>query len=248
MTNPKFSEIGALEEIEEAVVGIIGTKLVDSQFIETKVRTLAAALFPGASDEQILGVAASVETRVNVRTPGGTVVQSAHENWLDQERKQSIEWLRWEAYRQLLQEKKMPIAVIDGMSTRADHILNLSGDPQKPGTMSRRGLVIGDVQSGKTANYLALFNKAADAGYRVIILMGGHTDKLRKQTQLRVDEGFVGRDSRLLGKGLKSLSPNIQIGVGKKAGVVAQGFTTVNSDFSAAMLTGANVDLSLIHI
>lgn len=106
MTNPQFSEMGALEEIEDAVVGMIGTKIVDSQFIETKVRALASALFPGASDEQILGVVASVETRVNVRTPGGTVVQSSHVNWLNQERKQSIEWLRWEAYRQLLQEKK----------------------------------------------------------------------------------------------------------------------------------------------
>ena len=43
----------------------------------------------------------------------------------------------------------------------------------------------------KTA-YLALFNKAADAGYRLIIVLAGHTEILRRQTQRRVDEGFIG--------------------------------------------------------
>jgi hypothetical protein len=63
------------------------------------------------------------------------------------------------------------------------------------GEWRRRGLVVGHVQSGKTANYIGLINKAADAGYKLIILIAGIHSNLRSQTQERIDEGFVGRDS-----------------------------------------------------
>jgi len=54
---------------------------------------------------------------------------------------------------------------------------------------------MGDVQSGKTATYTALTRKAADAGYRLIILLTGTLENLRRQTQERLDMGFVGLDS-----------------------------------------------------
>ena len=60
----------------------------------------------------------------------------------------------------------------------------------------RRGLVVGQVQSGKTAHYTGLICKAADAGYRLIVVMAGVHNNLRSQTQLRLDEGFYGFDSR----------------------------------------------------
>lgn len=55
-----------------------------------------------------------------------------------------------------------------------------------------RGLVIGDVQSGKTATYSGLICKAVDAGYKVVILLAGITENLRQQTQERIDQGIVG--------------------------------------------------------
>ena len=55
---------------------------------------------------------------------------------------------------------------------------------------NRRGLVMGHVQSGKTANYCGLVCKAADAGYKVIIVLSGVHNSLRSQTQIRVEEGF----------------------------------------------------------
>ena len=60
---------------------------------------------------------------------------------------------------------------------------------------ARKGLVIGDVQSGKTANYISVINKAADAGYKVIVLLTSTIEKLRQQTQARIDEGFIGIDT-----------------------------------------------------
>jgi hypothetical protein len=106
--------------------------------------------------------------------------------------------------------------------------------------LSKRGLVLGYVQSGKTANYLGLFNLAADAGYRIIILLAGHTEKLRRQTQIRVDEGFIGKDSRKV-NGLAKIGSNT-IGVGK-LGMTAQGLTTFLKDFDQNKLNGVNLTI-----
>lgn len=59
----------------------------------------------------------------------------------------------------------------------------------------KRGLVVGQVQSGKTSNYTGLICKAADAGYKLIVVLAGLHNNLRSQTQLRLDEGFLGRDT-----------------------------------------------------
>ncbi|WP_422391372.1 Z1 domain-containing protein [Arthrobacter sp. N1] len=50
-----------------------------------------------------------------------------------------------------------------------------------------RGLVIGYVQSGKTANYTAVVAKALDEGYRMVIVLAGMHNNLRQQTQERLD-------------------------------------------------------------
>ena len=74
-------------------------------------------------------------------------------------------------------------------------------------------MVVGHVQSGKTANYTGLICKAADAGYRLIVVIAGIHNNLRNQTQGRVDEGFIGRDTGRQLPGSKS-NKNV-IGVGK---------------------------------
>lgn len=53
--------------------------------------------------------------------------------------------------------------------------------------LSKRGLVVGYVQSGKTANYTAVMAKAADAGYRLFIVLSGMHNNLRRQTQVRLN-------------------------------------------------------------
>lgn len=92
-----------------------------------------------------------------------------------------------------------------------DNLTDLLGNPKSKKSFQRRGLIIGDVQSGKTSNYTGLLCKAADAGYEAIVLLTGTIEKLRKQTQLRIDEGFVGMDSSAM---IKQKENNI-IGVGK---------------------------------
>ena len=54
---------------------------------------------------------------------------------------------------------------------------------------------MGDVQSGKTASYAGVVNRAADAGYRIIIVLAGMHKILRLQTQKRFDRDFLGYDT-----------------------------------------------------
>jgi len=105
------------------------------------------------------------------------------------------EFLYYQAFKEHLTTIGRPIKVIQENEKIVDEILDLSGDPLTEGKWQRRGLVMGNVQSGKTQNYVALINKAADLGYKTIIILGGHQNELRDQTQERVDSGFIGKDT-----------------------------------------------------
>lgn len=102
----------------------------------------------------------------------------------------------WDSYKEyLLKKDKLPEDVIKRIDERSDKVMNYLFDPTNPDIKdaTRRGMVIGSVQSGKTANYSALVAKAADAGYKIIIVIAGISSLLRKQTQFRVNCGFVGQ-------------------------------------------------------
>lgn len=74
------------------------------------------------------------------------------------------------------------------------NLMNCLGNPNEELTTQRKryGLVLGDVQSGKTSTYSGLICKAADAGVKVVILLAGITETLRQQTQERIEEDIVG--------------------------------------------------------
>ncbi len=112
------------------------------------------------------------------------------EEWVND--KEGLTWNYWNEYREQLLLEGWGDKVLLSLGEVTDRILGLLKDPGTPGEWDRRGLVVGHVQSGKTANYIGLISKAADAGYRFIIVIAGIHNNLRKQTQIRVDEGFVG--------------------------------------------------------
>lgn len=109
------------------------------------------------------------------------------------------DWYYWERYeRYLIDEKGWERKVVKTMSEDTLNVLDLMADPRpssKTHGADRRGLVVADVQSGKTSNYIGLMSRAADMGYRVIIVLAGIYNVLRSQTQIRIEEGFVGFDS-----------------------------------------------------
>ena len=120
-----------------------------------------------------------------------------HVNWLP-ERKADIEWNFWKRYRRYLEEEKnWPSTVTARLDTITDSILGDIGNPAQHGQWDRRGMVVGEVQSGKTANYTGLICKAVDAGYKLIIVLAGMTNDLRSQTQSRLDAEFLGFESEV---------------------------------------------------
>jgi hypothetical protein len=103
-------------------------------------------------------------------------------------------WRYWQRYREWL-ERTLSIKAVDGLDRSSDAVLGLLEDPTRDGPWDRRGLVVGHVQSGKTGNYTGLICKAADAGYKIIIVLAGLHNNLRSQTQMRLDEGFLGYET-----------------------------------------------------
>lgn len=119
-----------------------------------------------------------------------------HKEWLAEERA-SIEWNLWNRYVKYLGTKKnpMPPSAIEGIDESTEKVLKRLESPRRKGNWDRRGMVVGNVQSGKTANYTGLICKAVDAGYKVIIVLAGLNNDLRSQTQKRIDKDFLGRNT-----------------------------------------------------
>jgi hypothetical protein len=84
--------------------------------------------------------------------------------------------------------------IINSIDFETDEILRNMENPLRR-EFDSRGLVVGYVQSGKTANFTALISKAADAGYRFIVVFAGIHDELRQQTQIRIDRELSGHNN-----------------------------------------------------
>ncbi|WP_083871749.1 Z1 domain-containing protein [Brachybacterium muris] len=90
----------------------------------------------------------------------------------------------WVNYRNVLGEK-LPEVAIGSLDLSTERIVGMLANPVTPHD-KRKGLVVGYVQSGKTANYTGVIAKAIDQGYRIIIVLSGMHTNLRRQTQVRL--------------------------------------------------------------
>ncbi len=161
-----------------------------------------AEIYPDFSDVQpkdpmnfIKKLIREYKTKEEFLKPVGFCYQDDKiEPWLSQE-KPDINWFYWDRYRDYLRNKKhWSRDTLRSMDRDTDNILNGIANPKTKDPFDRRGLVVASVQSGKTANYIGLISKAADAGYKIIIVMAGIYNVLRNQTQERIEDGFVGYD------------------------------------------------------
>jgi hypothetical protein len=117
------------------------------------------------------------------------------ERWMTPET--GRDWVHWPWLKSYLAaEIRRPLQVMKELEESTTEVIDLLGDPKREGIWDRRGLVVGHVQSGKTQHYTALVAKALDAGYKVIIILSGIHENLRQQTQERVEEVLIGKDSR----------------------------------------------------
>ncbi|TKV76136.1 Z1 domain-containing protein [Rhizobium sp. AU243] len=192
--------------------------------VEQTARLLAPMIpFSGDLGNAILQTTIAIDTRMG---RGVSIVNNdaPHDDqWLH---RREIRWTYTDAYEAFLKQEGWAAPVVQSLSDTGGRILGHLQDPLSEGSWDRRGLVIGHVQSGKTANYMGVVAKAADAGYKFIIVIAGIHNNLRKQTQERIDEGFIGRSS----------DPENRISIG--VGTFNQNYphpatlTNINEDFN----------------
>ena len=119
--------------------------------------------------------------------------------WLYKE-KEHIAHPFFDRYKLYLANDGFEPKVIQNIESSCEQILARCANPKTTAlTEKKKGLVVGDVQSGKTANYLGLINMAYDYGYRIVVLLAGTTNSLREQTQKRTDSGVIGAKSDSIG-------------------------------------------------
>jgi hypothetical protein len=163
-------------------------------FVEAKANALAllpdAIPFLAAEIDEVLR---RLKYEHTIKMKVGALFQSEKfKPWLES-RQNGICPYYWDRYKQhLFTTKGFSKDVVRTLNIETDRILDRLGNPAEQGVWDRRGLVVGHVQSGKTANYTGLICKAADAGYKVIIVLAGMLNSLRNQTQERIDSDFMG--------------------------------------------------------
>lgn len=175
--------------------------------VEEKAKQIAAIFgYTGDLRNIITEAMISVDTRMGAGVSLVDVAAKHDDQWV--RKRDDITWTYSGAYENFLRNDGWPPRMVQSLSDVTNRILGHLQDPLSEGTTwNRRGLVIGHVQSGKTANYTGLIARAADAGYKFVVVIAGIHNNLRKQTQERIDEAFIGRSSdpenrRSIGVGL----------------------------------------------
>lgn len=247
-----------MELLENYILTFCNTKYKDSAPTEKEFNDAADAqrkylslMNASVTDKEFEQVKSRAREYVVVIPDRGICLpnpNSNHKPWLAS-RKADIDFFFWNRYKKYLEiEKHWNPRVTANLGRVSDDILDMCGDPKSDG-FHIRGLVLGDVQSGKTANYTAIANKAADTGYEIIIVLAGIPELLRQQTQNRLDEELCGRKSNAY------LDPKADSQTKfKPVGVAKFGqnknfamFTSEATDFNVQVLKSNNLALSNVN-
>ena len=168
---------------------LLRTALEGEELTEDTARRAAEDyLGPYSQDERAEVVRRWVADRVDLEPVAVLDGQDGPRAWFgNYDTADGYHWNRLRSF--LLDVKGRSEVALDSMDETTDRILALLEDPRLGGPTRFRvqGLVLGHVQSGKTANFSALAAKAFDLGYRLVIVLSGLHNSLRRQTQLRLE-------------------------------------------------------------
>lgn len=152
----------------------------------------------------LLGCDETLRTVIKDRAPvfedHTTIISRTFEPWYRDSRdsRSTVYWDHYEGY--LRDVKQWDAEAIASLDTTTTEVVERLSDPTRPEAKQSKGLVVGYVQSGKTANFTGVIAKAVDAGYRMVIVLTGTIEILRAQTQRRIDMELVGRENILGGQ------------------------------------------------
>jgi hypothetical protein len=170
----------------DGAIGIV--RLMLSQGVDRELAINNPAI-PQEYREEIRSLIASEDTFI-LRPTTVLTGNSGHYDWLTEYDRSN--WYFWKNLREyLLGHKNFSKEAVQNLDDSSDTILRQLADPKNE-SFDIKGLVLGYVQSGKTASYTALIAKAVDVGYRLIIVLSGIDNALRRQTQIRLDRELVG--------------------------------------------------------
>ncbi|MGW7209555.1 Z1 domain-containing protein [Streptomyces sp. NPDC054837] len=144
------------------------------------------------------------------KLPGPTVITREFTPWYTPERVTARSFY-WPSYEGKLRAKGWSDAAIASLDEASRAVVERLTDPEQPAARQAKGLVVGYVQSGKTANFTGVAAKAIDAGYRLVIVLGGTLNLLRAQTQRRLDMELIGQENILRGADITDLDSLVGI-------------------------------------
>lgn len=231
-TLPTLEQINSEAEIIRNAFSVL-YPITDEDFVQVK-KTLATNIL------HTIGVAMTLRGR-----------DSEHQPWYHVQENDGFYWERYKTYLKVV--KHWGVDVVNRLNKTSSDVMDDLGNPKDHNRpFQRRGLLLGDVQSGKTATYTAICNKASDAGYRVIIVLAGMMENLRVQTQERLDAEFVGVESKYtLDKKADHEIKNKPVGVGKippsNPDKRIACFTSVATDFNKATLRALGLSLRTLN-
>lgn len=208
------------EEIENA------KKVIESVGDTMFAAILSVDQFDLPTNEDWIKISRELEFHFDVKMENGILIQGDEQRERDtswwtsifKQKSKNYYWGRYESYL----AKSLPPEVIKTINVDTDIVMNNIENPNES-TFSRYGMVVGHVQSGKTGNYSALICKAADAGYKFVVVIAGGINNLRNQTQERLNESFIGQ------------TKGVQVGAGKgysSKETMPLSLTTIERDFN----------------
>lgn len=141
---------------------------------------------------EALGIVKSTLQKVEILRRNS--LAKVRDNWYAGPISTDLHWPALDGY--LENEKRWDKDTIRSIDESSSEVVSLLANPAHK-QFHCKGLVVGYVQSGKTANMTAVIAKAVDAGYNLIVLLGGVTNTLRAQTQRRLEGDIVERHRHL---------------------------------------------------
>ncbi len=192
------NEIKIVSDLLSGIVKKIDSTLSFSdqlQYISTKVYQMLDVLELNISkdDPELIKM---IKESVVVKEDKPIVFSKGYTPWLT-DAKPGISWKFYDRYEKYLVTKKhWNWGAVQSINASSDIVLDHLQNPKRECFFNIKGLVMGDIQSGKTANYTALINKALDVGFKLIIVLAGLTKDLRSQTQKRLDKEILGYETR----------------------------------------------------
>lgn len=215
---PKSKIAQEINNLKMVISSVGNTEVIKAILSVTEFKNLTESDWERMSRE--------FEIHFDVEMKHGILIQGDEQqirdnSWWTTIYKQKTANYYWDRYSSYL-SKSLPPEVVKTVDIDTDLVMNNLENPAER-EFSRYGMVVGHVQSGKTGNYSALICKAADAGYKFIVVIAGGINNLRDQTQERLNESFIG------------LTKGIQVGAGKgntKRESMPYSLTTIERDFN----------------